>query len=309
MLKRRGFTLIELLVAVVLLGIVGLTVARVLTSMLRVTQAQVLLARSQGTARTGSLALPSEFREIGYDTIPGITNQSDLAAIAAHRLTFRAMRGMGVSCAVTFGGANGGMDAIWIRIPTWGMNDVPATTDSLLVFVENDRNQGGDDQWVPIDVQDIDKGATCGADNAIKLTLKSEPTHLPAGSGGNSVVNGAQFFVGAPVRWFEQMEYGPVIDATTGKAYVGARSINKGQNTLSPVLGPIPDTLSFALTYYDVNGNVLNPATATKFDVRSIGIDLTGTTSSGISLGGGSSRARGSSAIFTRVALRNVLRP
>ena len=307
MLKRRGFTLIELLVAIVLLGIVGLTVARVLTSMLRVSQAQVLLARSQGTARTGSLALPSEFREIGYDTIPNQGNQSDLIAIAAHRLTFRAMRGMGVSCHATFNGPNTGMDAIWILTQTWGMNALPAVTDSVLLFVENDRNQGGDDQWVPIEIQDVDKSATCGANNAIKFTLKSEPRHLPLGAGG--VINGAQFFDGAPVRWFEEMEYGPVVDATTGKAYVGARSINKGQNALSAVLGPMPDTLSFALTYYDVDGNVLDPATATKFDVRSIGIDLTGTTSNGISLGGGSSRARGSSPIFTRVALRNVLRP
>jgi hypothetical protein len=187
------------------------------------------------------------------------------------------------------------------------MNDAPATTDSVLMFVENDRNQGGDDQWVALAVSSIDKSATCGADKAIKLTLSSAPTHLPNGAGFN--VNGAEFFVGAPVRWFEEMEYGPVIDASTGKAYVGARSINKNQNTLQAVMGPIPDTLSFTLTYYDVNGNVLNPSTATKFDVRSIGIDLTGTTSSGISLGGGSSRARGSSAIFTRVALRNVLRP
>jgi prepilin-type N-terminal cleavage/methylation domain-containing protein len=306
MLKRRGFTLIELLVAVVLLGIVGLTVARVLTSMLRVTQAQVLLARSQGTARTSSLALPSEFREIGYDTIPGAANQSDLIAIAAHRLTFRAMRGMGVSCNVTFGGAGGGMDAIWVRKPTWGMNNPAADTDSLLVFVENDRNQGGDDQWVPITYSSVDKNSTCGADAAVRYNLSSAPTHNPLGLGG--LILASQFFVGAPVRWFERMEYGPVVDAS-GRAYVGARSINQGQNALQAVFGPISDTLSFTLTYYDVNGNVLNPTTATKFDVRSIGIDLTGTTSTGITLGGGSTRARGSSPIFTRVALRNVLRP
>ena len=302
MLKRRGFTLIELLVAVVLLGIVGLTVARVLTSMLRVTQAQVLLARSQGTARTSSLALPSEFREIGYDTIPGVTNESDLIAIAAHRLTFRAARGMGVSCNVTFTG--GGMSAIWVRKPMWGMNTPAADTDSLLIFVENDRNQGSDDQWVPITYSSVDKNSTCGADAAVRYNLSSAPIHKP----GGAVINGAEFFVGAPVRWFEEMEYGPVVDAS-GRAYVGARSINQGQNALSPVFGPLADTLSFSLTYYDVNGSVLDPTTATKFDVRSIGIDLSGTTSSGISLGGGSSRARGSSPIFTRVALRNVLRP
>ena len=304
MLKRRGFTLIELLVAIVLLGIVGLTVARVLTSMLRVSQAQVLLARSQGTARTSSLALPSEFREIGYDVIPGNANQSDLIAIAAHRLTFRAMRGTGVTCNVHFV-LGGGMDAIWIREPSFGMNDPAADTDSLLLFVENDRNQGGDDQWVPLTYTDVDKNATCGADKAIKYIITDPPVHK---TGGTNIL-ATDFFVGGPVRWFEEMEYGPVVDATTGRAYVGARSINKGQNSLQAVFGPIADTLSFSLTYYDVNGNVLNPASATKFDVRSIGIDLTGTTSTGISLGGGSTRARGSSPIYTRVALRNVLVP
>ena len=309
MLKRRGFTLIELLVGIVMLGIVGLVTAQLLMSMMRVTTAQVQIAGAQGTARTGMLVVPQEFREIGYDTIksPLGSASSDLISIAANRITFRAMRGVGMTCAVTASfGPPGSIDAIWIRLPVFGMRpDGPAATDSVLMFVENERNRGDDDQWVFVDVSSVDPSATCGADKAIKLTFATPPKHyLP--SFDNILPN--EWQLGGPVRWYERMEYGPVIDATTGRTYVGARSENVG-GPLQPMIGPIPDSSGFALTYYDANGTVLDPATAQKIDVRSIGISLTGTTTAPLSLAGSSSRARSNVPVFTRVALRNILRP
>jgi len=302
MLKRRGFTLVELLVGIVMLGIVGLVSARLLMSMMRVTTAQVQIAGAQGTARTGMMVVPQEFREIGYDTIPTGNTSSDLIDIAANRITFRAMRGMGMTCAVTATPTE--IDAVWIREPIFGMRE-PTIQDSVLMFVENEKNRGDDDQWVPVDVSAVDNG-TCGADKAIKLTFATPPKHyLPSFDN----ILGSQWQLGGPVRWYERMEYGPVIDATTGRTYVGARSENLGQNTLLPMIGPISDSSGFALTYYDASGTALTPATAQKIDVRSIGISLTGTTTAPLSLSGSSNRARSNVPVFTRVALRNILRP
>ena len=181
----------------------------------------------------------------------------------------------------------------------------PKVTDEFVLFVENKVNQGNDDQWVPILVNSVD-ASTCGADPAIQLSLSAPPVPDPSTGADLSLAN---HFVGGPIRWYERMEYGPVIDGTTGRAYVGARSLSLGQNTLQPMIGPLNDTTGFTLTYYDADGNVLNPAVAPKIDVRSIGISLTGSTTGPLSLSGSSTRSRAQLPVFTRVALRNILRP
>lgn len=300
MLKRdRGFTLIELMVGIVMLGLVGLMMAQLMTSMLRVTTAQVQKAGSQATARTGVSAIPLEFREIGFDTIPDVGTDTDLEAIGRHRLTFRAMRGTGMTC-----GISAGVDELWIRVPVFGLRE-PVSTDSFRLFVENDVNRGDDDQWVTLEVNAIDNSSTCGPDKAIRLEV-SVPEHTP---GLGDVVDAADVFVGGPVRWYEVMEYGPVIDGGTNRTYVGARSINLGQNTLLPMIGPLVDSTGFTLTYFDGDGVELSPTVATnRIKVRSIGINLTGATTGPISLAGATNFVRDTTPVFTRVALRNNLR-
>lgn len=298
MLTRRGFTLVELLISIVLLGFVALAGTRIMTSMLRVGSAQAQLAGAQGTSRTGSLAIPSEFREIGFDTIPGVGTDSDLESIKTNRLSFRAMRGVGFTCSVA-----AGINEFRIRTPIFGMR-APAITDSFRLFVENDVNRGDDDQWVSLPVTAIDPASTCGADPAIRITLAAAPLHSP---GGTNIL-ASEVFVGGPIRWYERLEYGPVIDA--GRTYVGARSMNLGQNTLIAMIGPLPDSTGFTLTYYDAAGAVLDPAVASnRIKVRSIGVRMVGSTTAPISSYGASTRSRAQSPVFTRVALRNNLRP
>ena len=305
MLKRRGFTLIELMIGIVLLGIVGMVVARVMASMLRVTTAQIQIAGAQGTARTGALAVPQEFREIGFDTIPSAvgSTSSDLVSIASNRITFRAMRGLGMTCKMTADQFT--VTEIWIRLPVFGMRELPAETDSVWLFVENDINQGLDDQWVPLEVTARDESASCGADKAIKLTFNA-PKKYPDVLAPNIVASNVP--IGGPVRWYEVMEYGPVVDAN-GRTYLGARSLNQG-GALQAMLGPLSDSTGFALTYYDKDGAVLNPATAgNDMLVRSIGISMTSVSSTPLSLAGSSTRSRKNVPVVTRVALRNILRP
>ena len=298
MLKRRGFTLVELLVAIVLLALVGVTLMKVMNRMLRVTTAQVQLANSQGNARTGTLAIPQELREIGYDTIP-LAGQAvtDLEDIQPNRITFRAMRGVGITCGTPT------LTEFKIRYPLFGMRD-PLPTDGFMLFVEGDPNLALDDTWAPMDVQAIDYSSTCGADKAIKFTLGGAPQVDPINGVDMAMSN---FFVGAPVRWYERMEYGAVMD--NGRAYIGARSLSLGQGALQPMIGPLSDTTGFALTYYDKDGNVLDPNSDDPLVVRSIGVNVIGATQGGISLAASTNRARSQSPVYTRVALRNTLRP
>lgn len=300
MLNRRGFTLIELLVVVVLLGIVGLATSRIMRAMLITNSAQVQVASSLGEARTANLFVPLELREIGYDTIP-LAGQAttDLLAIANNRLTFRAMRGLGITCGTPT------LTEFRVRKPILGQRD-PLLTDGVLLFLESDPNYGLDDQWVAMAVTSIDLNSTCGADSAIAFTLSATPIVNPAVSTPMAI---SQHFVGGPVRWFERIEYGPVTDATTSEVFLGARSLSLSQATLSPVAGPLPDTTGFALVYYNSAGAVLNPATANRLDVRSIGVTITTVAPAPVSLAGSTKRARRTYPLTTRVALRNTLRP
>jgi len=299
-LNRRGLTLVELMVAIVLLGIVGMATARMLRAMLNASSAQVAIAANQGTLRAASISIPQEFREIGFDTIPlAGTATTDLESIGPRRITFRAMRGFGTTCGTPT------LFEFRIRKPAMGLR-TPVLTDGFLLFVESDPNFGADDQWVGLSVSSIDYNSTCGADSAIKLTLSSEPLVDP---GVGTKLALSQYFVGGPLRWYERLEYGPVVDPATNLGWIGVRSLSLGQATLSPVIGPMPDTLSFALTYFQADGSPLNPATANPLQVRSIGVGVVGTTSNSVSLAGTTNRSRRQMRLATTIALRNTLRP
>jgi prepilin-type N-terminal cleavage/methylation domain-containing protein len=301
MLNRRGLSLVEVLVAIVILGLVGLATARVLQGMLNTTTAQMAVATNQGMVRTGMLALPQELREIGYDTIPygpGGTI-SDLEAIAPHRLTFRAMRGIGFTCGTPT------LTEFRIRAPAAGVRD-PLPTDGFLLFVESDPNLAADDQWVSMAVVAMDFNSTCGADSAIAFTLAAAPVVDPFTPATLSL---SQYRVGGAIRWFERLEYGPYVDGGTGLAHIGVRSLSLGDASLSPIIGPLPDTTAFLLEYYDAAGTLLDPTVAPPISVRSIGIRISGTTSRPVSLAGSTKRGRSVATAGTQVALRNTLRP
>ena len=99
MLNRRGMSLVELLISLIVLAIVGAVTVKVMTIILSTSGAQIKISNSMGEARNGAMALPQELREVGYDTNTTMTSAStDLISISAHRITFRAMRGLGITC-------------------------------------------------------------------------------------------------------------------------------------------------------------------------------------------------------------------
>jgi hypothetical protein len=179
-------------------------------------------------------------------------------------------------------------------------------SDTFLLFVDSDPNMAADDEWVTMLVSSIDFNSTCGADSAIAFTLSAEPIFNPS-SGQKIVIS--QHWVGGPVKWYERVEYGPVIDPATNQAYIGTRSLSIGEANLTPVIGPMPDTSSFSFTYYAANGTVLTPGVSLPIDVRSIGLNLTAITEDVGSLAGSTKRAKSTIPVTTRVALRNAMRP
>jgi hypothetical protein len=293
-------SLVELLISMVVLAIVGAVTVKVMTIIFSVSGAQMKISNSIGEARNGALSLPQELREVGYDTNTTMTSAStDLISIKAHRITFRAMRGLGITCGTPT------LTEFSIRKPIIGQRQ-PRLTDEFLLFLESDPNAGFDDQWLPMLVTAIDSNSTCGSDPAIRLSLSATPLVSTSPSTAMAI---SQHRVGGPIRWFERVEYGPFIDGTTNQTFVGIRSLNLSENTLSPIIGPIPDSMSFTLTYYNAAGTVLDPASANPLTVRSIGVAITTVSDGRVSLAGSTTRNTSQFPMTTRVALRNTLRP
>jgi hypothetical protein len=288
-----------LLVGIVLMAIIGTALLKVFTSLMSTSGAQVRIAASQGEARIGTLMLPQEFREIGYDTMPepGEPATSDLIAIAADQLSFYASRGVGVTC----GTLDPNRLVFQIRRSIIGQR-APLVTDRFLLFLEVEKSNGVDDRWVEMDVQSVDLATTCAGDPAITITLATIPELLP---GSPMVLTNET--LGGPIRWFEAVEYAPTNNG--GEWFVGRRSIALGEVAFTPVIGPLSGAAGVGFTYYNAAGAVVDPTTANPLVVRSIGIRLTTVTENAVSLAGSTNRNIGTYPVVARVALRNTLRP
>ncbi len=293
--RRAGVTLLEVLVSLVLLGLIGIATTRVLQATFGATGRQMAMAAAHGAARVGALALPQEFREVGFDSVPwpGGIATSDLEAIGPRSLRFRAMRGLGITCGTPT------LQEFRVRRPLLGLRP-PLPTDGVLLFVENTRGIAQDDQWVLLDVAAIDLASQCNGDPAIAFRLSRAPEVAPG-----VPMTLSQHFVGGPVRWFERIEYGPWVDAS-GRAFIGVRSVSLAEPELAPAVGPLPGPAAFRFEYFDAAGNGLDPASASPLLVRSIGVVITGLGAGSASTGG---PAGGQVTVAGRAALRNTLRP
>lgn len=287
MRNRYGFTLIELMVALVLLGIVGGVTYQMLINTQRLSTAQAERMNLQSAVRTGALVVPSELREVGITA----AGASDLVHIATDSVTYRAMRGVGFTCSVT---------ATQIKLinsfalPFNSLRGVVAGgRDSLLIYVDNDPNTDGDDQWITAPVNAV-AASTCGGTAAIAIT-----TNDITGSISSGTIDAV--IVGGPVRTFEVMRL--KLYTLDGQSWLGAQSLSAGES-VQPALGPLTNN-GFELAYFDVNGN----ATTNAANVRSMQITLRGVTERPIARGGNvGANAYVQDSLVARVMLRNAPR-
>lgn len=252
--SRLGLTLIELLVSVVILGVIGAVTYKFLANTQRVTRSQSELVNLQSNIRTGVLVVPTELREIGVGPAG-----SDIVSMNGTGIEYRAARGLGFTCQVT---------AAEIRIvnttssPYFGLRSIVPGRDSLFVFVEGNTGISSDDVWARLAITSVDPASTCGPDPAIAIGVAGL-TALPGGVGALDV--------GGPVRPFEVMELR--LYSSSGKFWLGARSVSGGELSLQPVLGPLTSN-GLELAYFNAAGN----PTANRNQVRSIRVAIRGVT-------------------------------
>lgn len=219
--SRAGFTLVELLIVMVLMGMVGAIVVRVLTDTQRLTVAQSEQAMVQSTTRTGVLVLPSELREIN----PAL---GDIKVMDDTSITYRGMRTLGISCVQPTKAS--------VRVLTSSIAGLKVdflANDSLLLFVEGDPTTATDDGWALARVAAVSSATACPTGPGTTLTL--QPNVRMA---DNPAVepDDSWFPAVAIVRGFENTVIASYEDAN-GDTWLGMES--PAGAAIQPVLGPL----------------------------------------------------------------------
>lgn len=274
--STRGFTLVEMLISLTLLGLVSGLSIRLLLTQHWSGVAQGERGALQASLRAGTLYLSSELRELG-----GTPGDPDIIAFAPESLTYRAMRGVGVSCQVTQGVVS--LDTTHYS----GYRSPQAGRDSLLLYQEGREESAADDHWIRLPIQSVGAG-NCTSTPALFLGTSLDTALYPVTS----------FSSLAPVRTFEVMQL--KLYQSGGDHWLGARSVSAGE-TIQPLIGPL-EAHGLTLAYRD---SLESPA-GTPEDVRSIEITLRGLSAGAIRSGAGyGAPGRRRDSLRTRVRLRN----
>jgi prepilin-type N-terminal cleavage/methylation domain-containing protein len=282
----RGFTLVEMLIGLILLGIVSTTIYRVLTTNQRLSRAQTEQVSLQSSVRVGALAVANELREIGINSAGG----TDILAMSANGITYRAMRSSGMACAVS-------ATQVTIRNATtsptfFSTRNIVAGQDALLLFVDSDSTISSDDSWLNLPITGVST-TTCGPDPAIALATTINTATTPL----------ANIVLDAPVRTYEVMELG--VTAVSGQNWLGVRSVSAGL-PMEAALGPITAN-GLNLEYYTTAGG--NTTTSNPALVQSIRITIRGITDRTVRAAGQSPLAVDTDSLAMRITLRNAPHP
>ncbi len=307
MTTQRGFTMVELMIGLILTLAVGGVTYQMLLNNQRVSRTQTEHVGMQDNVRSGALIIANELREVGYDVItpqaslalgydPLNATRTDLVTIAAGAVTYHATRGLGFVCQVT----TAAPATVVVRQSSWQALRNPSTTDTLMLYVENESSTASDDAWVHLGI-----GATLaqncpGAGTPAGLAFRVQaPAGLNLTTALNSVV------LGGPVRLTEVMRMRYWQDA--GKSWLGMEAVSAG-TAIQQVVGPLADSTAavrgLTFDYFDAN----DVATAVPANVRAIRLTLRGVTDQPVH---GRSTYRSTVdtlGLTTRVALRNTLR-
>lgn len=275
MLLRRGFTLVEIMVALVLMVLVAVLGLRLLLFQHWTGVAQGETAAVQAALRAGSLFLATELRELG-----GSPGDPDILVFAPESLTYRAMRGTGVTCALAPSSIL--VDAVSFS----GYRSVQTPRDSALLHFEGRMDTGADDRWIHLPVQAI-SASTCSGAGAIQLATTLDTALFAL----------QRFAPLAPVRTFEIMQVR--LYQSGGDYWLGARSVSAGE-TIQPLMGPLTSR-GLELSYRDSAGGVATVAE----NIRSIGITLRALGSVATRRGGTGVASRITDSLVTTVSLRN----
>jgi type II secretory pathway pseudopilin PulG len=293
---RTGVTLAELLVVLVIMGLVGSVIMRVILRQQRFYSAAAEITSTRADLRDLATALPTDLR--GISSAGG-----DIYAMSDSSIDFRLPLGISTICQLGAGllsvvvpptslTTRSGVTT-WIAQPTAG--------DSVVIYDEGATTAITDDAWRPYKITAAPTAASC------PTTTKFTSTSAEAAAGLNLALSAALPATspqGSAMMFFRHAHYGLFV-TTSGKTMLGYYDCPAGVcGSVTPVAGPfLPYALSGSgvqFTYYDSTGAV----TAIKTNVARIDVVLRAQTAAPVALIGGDKSYVRDSLAFT-VSLRN----
>jgi prepilin-type N-terminal cleavage/methylation domain-containing protein len=279
---RRGFTLVELVTALVLFGIVSMSLYQLLINSQRVYRQQTERLSADMSARDAISVLPGEVRELS-------ASDGDIVAMSATSLTYKSMQALYIQCDTPSAAS---LMIVLDRASFLGLRAIDVSQDSIVVFAEGDSTTATDDAWLHADVTAVSPGTECpGAGSSLRVTL-----------GGVTPGQLARVAAGAPVRTFRVAQVLLYRDAS-GDSWLGGREFQKAAGTWAttqPIVGPLSPA-GLELTYFDSTG----AATALPGNVVRVGIAVVGRSPGRVRSSGGAASAYLLQDLMTQVAVRN----
>ena len=291
---RAGVTLAELLVVLVILGLVGSVIMRVVLRQQRFYASATELTSTRADLRDLATALPTDLR--GISSAGG-----DIYAMSDSSIDFRLPMGISTVCQLGAGFVVVPPATLASRSGVTAWTAAPASGDSVLIYDEGASSAISDDAWRPYKITAAPVAASCPTSTkftttaaeaaaGIKLTLSAV---LPATSPQ-----------GSAMMFFRRAHYGLFVTSagTTMLGYFDCPAGVCGATT--PMAGPfLPYAASGSgvqFSYFDSTGT----ATTTTTNVARIDVVVRAQTAAPVALAGGARSYVRDSLAFT-VSLRN----
>ena len=239
---RGGLTLVELLIVVVLSMVIVGSVLQILISSRRTFTAQSATIVGQQSTRMAIDVLFPELREVS-------ASGGDILRMTDSTITVRLMRKFSVVCDTIWSGPQPQVvvyDSLGPVSVMGGGNTF--TTDSVLIFAENDEGLDSDDIWV--------EAVITSTDNAVDCTSGDEGLLLEF-SGQAATFATDEVQIGAPVRSYLSYHLG-VADAAWGDRFL---AVEDTSGSWQPLVGPVRETEPLSFVYYDQYGTVTTDRT------------------------------------------------
>ncbi len=249
---KVGFTLTEVLVTLMILGIVGTAVFRVLIKQQQSYRDTSSQAGMQRELRLTSSLLPSELRSMS-------SSGGDVQEMDEDKVTFLANIGSGIVCEKV-GNTHiviPPLNTAGVTMTNWYSQPIPG--DSVFLYSDSLLKGAEDDAWERRDIVNISQNANkCPGLPYTDPTLDAGKSRWMIGIGGN-IPDSVR--IGAVVRFARPVRYSLYAEAS-GKWYVGYQEYLNGAWTQTEAVGgpfnrfisgdPNPSGLQFR--YFDSLG-------------------------------------------------------
>ena len=294
--SRAGVTLAELLVVLVIMGLVGGVIMRVVLRQQRFYAGAAEITAERADLRDLATSLPTDLR--GISSAGG-----DIYAMTDSSIDFRLPMGISTVCVLGAGLASIVVPPTTLssRSGATSWTAKPVVGDSLLIYDEGASTGIADDSWKQYKVTAAPTTVSCPIATGLTKTAAE------AAAGVSLAITPALSAsppVGSPIMLFRRAYYGTYV-TSSGKTMLTYFDCPGGTcGAATPIAGPfLPHAASGSgvqVTYYDSAGAV----TAVKTNVARIDVAVRAQTAAPVALAGGTKSYVRDSLAFT-VSLRN----